>query len=43
MNYLRNLIDSCPVCFKIVGILVLMFILYKFGYLFGKFIANMNL
>lgn len=29
--------------YKVVGILIFMFLLYKFGYLFGSFVANINL
>lgn len=43
MKFLRKSMDSYPTYYKIVGILILMFLLYKFGYLFGKFAANINL
>lgn len=43
MNVLDKSIDSYNIYYKIVGILVLMFIFYKFGYLIGKFLANLNL
>ena len=43
MKFLGKSMDSYPTYYKIVGILILMFLLYKFGYLFGKFVANINL
>lgn len=43
MKFLGKLMDSYPSYYKIVGVLIFMFLLYKFGYLFGKFVANINL
>ena len=43
MKILGKSMDSYPTYYKIVGILILMFLLYKFGYLFGKLAANINL
>ena len=43
MKFLEKLKDSYPTSYKIVVILILMFLLYKFGYLIGKFVANINL
>ncbi|AVM66683.1 glycerol-3-phosphate transporter [Peptostreptococcaceae bacterium oral taxon 929] len=43
MKFLGKSMDSYPRYYKIVGILILMFLLYKFGYLIGKFVANINL
>lgn len=43
MKFLRKSMNSYPTYYKVVGILIFMFLLYKFGYLFGKFLANINL
>ncbi len=43
MKMLRKLMDSYPTYYKVVGILIFMFLLYKFGYLIGKFVASINL
>ena len=42
MKFLEKLRDSYPAYYKIVGILILMLLLYKFWYLFGKLVANIN-
>lgn len=43
MKLLYKSIDSYPRYYKILAVLVLFIIFYKFGYILGKFIANINL
>lgn len=43
MNYLKKITDSHTKYYKILKILIFMFLIYKIGYIIGEFIANIGL
>ena len=42
MDYIKNFKESYPTSYKILVVLLLILIFYKFGYIVGKFFANMG-
>lgn len=42
MKFLRELKESYPIFYKVLCALVIIFLAYKLGYIFGKFMANVN-
>ena len=43
MDFIKKYEESYPTSYKILTIVVILLLTYKFGYLVGKFVANIGL
>ena len=43
MDFIKKYKESYPTSCRILAVILIMFVTYKFGYIVGKFVANIGL